>query len=203
VRRGLRPDRIVAALGLILLLSIEPVTSAFADDRSIAIGAAQAALADCPKCLVFAVPAESPLVRSHKLFFVSTLDRIPPPFFTVAVSPEGKARLLDANDPKGWNEMLGDERPPLRTDADWVTYVREFLTLAVARAVYVDRLNAAEETKIRKAIGKLPQAGTKIVRGEDRIGLSFYAKDVAGSLQLWNLIASPAGPIIKADLREF
>jgi hypothetical protein len=168
-----------------------------------ALTAAREKLADCPKCLLFAVPTKGALIRVHRLFFVSTLDRTPPPLWTVAVSPSGKTYLLNSKDTKDWNAMIKEETLTLSTDDDVKAFAKMFLDLAAGRSLYIPKLTIVEIRRVEKSGVKSPATETRITRSKERIGLSFYAKDVTGALQLWNLILSPNGQITKVEVKEY
>jgi hypothetical protein len=192
-----------SALALLLAFWLPLATQAKTDDRAKAIAAAQDRLADCPKCLLFAVPTKGALIRVHQLFFVSTLDRTPPPLWTVAVSPSGKTYLLSSKDTKDWNAMIKEEKLALFTDDDAKIFAKMFLDLAAGRSLYIPKLTTAEIRRVEKGGLKSPAIETRITRNTERIGLSFYAKDVTGALQLWSLILSPNGQITKVEVKEY
>jgi hypothetical protein len=174
-------------------------------DTSVAIEAVKRKVVDCKECVYFALPTQSRFVREHKLFFVSTVDRIPPPYWTVGLekSKSAEAYFLDAKNLSDWNRMFQKERISLSKDADLVEFAKSFLDLAVGRALFILELNALEKDRIRQKVGKDPISSLKIVRDKERFRLQFYAKDVGGALQQWDLIVLKNGRIEKADVRDF
>ncbi|MFH1017779.1 MAG: hypothetical protein V1798_06295 [Pseudomonadota bacterium] len=175
------------------------------DDRSRAMAAVRETFPDCSSCLLFAVPTQGALIHRHSLFVVSTLDRTPSPIWTVAVSPAGKTYLLSYRDPKDWTAMIKGEGLSLGKDDDVRAFAKMFVDLAVGQALFIPKLTPAERQRIEKAGGRPSTAETRIVRGKDRIGITFYAyaKDVSGALQFWNLILTPNGQITKAEVKEY
>ncbi len=99
--------------------------------------------------------------------------------------------------------MVREESLSLGTDENVRAFARMFLNLAVGRAIYIPKLMPAEIKRIEKGGSKPASTETRIVRGKDRIGVSFFAKDVAGALQFWNLILSSSGQITKAEVKEY
>lgn len=170
---------------------------------AVAIDAAKKSAEGCDNCLFFALPTKNSMFSQHKLYFVSTLDRLPPPFWTVAMNRKKKAYLLQARELGGWNGALKEAPLKLTTDAQLKDFAKAFLDLAVGRAIYLDDILPGEKNRIEKKMGKMPFSQLRIVRDKTRFRLQFFGKDVTGAVQLWDLIVEPTGHIVKADVREF
>ncbi len=180
---------------------------AAADDVSKAIDAVRSKTSPCAECLLFAVPIQSDSSRRflphHKTYTVSTLDRLPPPKWIVAVPGTGDASLLDARQLDGWNRVFGAEKLNLSTDEDLSAFAKLFVELALPRNVYLAKLTEAELTRMKGAGGKSTSTHTRVVRTKGRFGLALFTKDPAGTLQHWTMIVEPTGQILKLDVRDF
>ena len=174
-----------------------------ADPRGNAIDAVKKLATDCENFLFFSLPTQNPLVHKHTLYFVSTLDRIPPPFWTVALPKKGDPLVLDAQRPDAWNRMMLEEKPSLKTASAASEYVKAFLELAVGRALLVSKLLPNELDQVTKSTKDAPKTSPQIIREKEILSISFYAKDARGILQLWDLLVEPSGKILKVDVREF
>lgn len=188
-------------VGVVALLLQTASTSA--DPRATAIGTVRKLATGCESCFFFALPTKNPLVKKHSLFFVSTLDRIPPPFWTVALPKKGGPLVLDARKLTAWNRMVAEEKPKLKTDADLEAYVKAYLDLASGRSVFIPELLPAELERVRKKVKEASRTSPQIMRQKEVLSVSFYAKDAAGTLALWDLLLEPTGEILKSDVQEF
>lgn len=195
-----RSKILLCALSAALLWSIPAMA---ADPRAEAVRAVKTRATGCGGCYFFALPTSNPLIRKHSLFFVSTLDRVPPPFSTVAVPNGGAPILLDPKRVTGWNRMIAEENPPLKKKEDFEAYVKAFVELAIGRAQFVSELLPGELLKVQKKAKGATKKSLQVVRGKELISVSFYAKDPLGVLQLWDLTVEPNGTIDKSEVQEF
>jgi hypothetical protein len=183
------------------LVPAATLTSAAADPRAAAIVTAKKQAAGCKECFFFALPTRNPLIKKHELYVVSTLDRLPPPFWTVAVPKRGDPLVLNAAHFEDWNLLIGAERLSLQQDADVEAYVKAYLDLAVGRALLVERLLPADLAAVRKNTPTASDQSLQIVRGKQVLSVSFYAKDIMGTLERWDLSLTPDGKILRAEKR--
>lgn len=162
---------------------------------------------ECKSCLLFGAPIQNELanqvITKHHLFSVSTLDLVPSPVWTVALSPEGQAILVEARDLDGWNQMIKAEKLRLDSDQQLTSLARVFLRLTSPRSLYIPSLTKAEQKKIASGHRKAHRKGVRVVRSKNRIGLAFYAKNIAGGLERWSLLLEKDGQIIKAENKAF
>ncbi len=189
----------------LLLLSLL-TDSSFAkkeEAQTLAINAVKKTVPVCQECVFFAVPVQSHLFRLNNLFFVATLDLIPPPFWTVGISKKEKIYILDSRDVSAWNEMIKEEKIFLKSNEDLEKFAKTFLELAVGRALYIDKLMAGEINRIQKKTKTNPNSSMEIVKDKNTFSISFYGKDLGGMLQKWDLKVDPSGTILKSQVTEF
>lgn len=190
-------------LSLLIFLAWFPTTAKAIDSSSIATEAVRKELVNCEKCVFFGVPTKNPLVRKHLLYLVSTLDRIPPPYWTVAVSNTGKPLILEPQKLEGWNELFANEKLVLKTPEEYEQLAKGFLDLAVGKALYIDRLMSSEISRIEAKGDKIASPSLENKAGKDARQLTFYSKGLANVLQRWILTVKPNGQIISAQVRNF
>jgi hypothetical protein len=166
-----------------------------------AIRTVQKLATGCEKCVFFALPTKSPLIKQHALYVVSTLDRLPPPFWTIALPKKGDPLVLDGRKTEDWNRMIVSEKVALKLDSDVETYVRAYLDLAVGRAVFVPKLLPGELEEVQKKGDRPPASPLQIHRDDDLVSVAFYARDVTGKLQRWSILVQSDGTIIKTDVK--
>ncbi len=195
--------RLIVSLFLLPFLFGSSPLFAGQEAKSIAIDLVRKEVPGCEKCSFFAVPGTDVHFKRKKLFFVSTLDRLPPPMMTVAISDKGKGWILSHSQLQGWNEAIQGEKISLATDDAAITFAKSFLELAYGRALYIDKLNTTEEKRLRLKIGKDPDPQIRIVRAMKKVRIQFFGKDASGALEWWDLTVNPNGEIEKASSREF
>lgn len=197
-----RPHILSSLLLALLAFGFGSVDAA-PDPRTVAIEKAKKAATGCDDCFFFALPTQNALFKKHSLYVVSTLDRLPPPFWTIAIPKRGGALLLSATETGDWNRMISKERLKLKDDATVEAYVKAFIDLAVGRALYIDKLNSRELALVRKKRKRAVAKSLQIHREKKLLSISFYAKDVTKQLTRWDLLVRPNGTILKADQTRF
>ncbi len=179
------------------------------DNLSRALSTVKENTPECKDCLFFGVPIinelANQLIRKHQLFTVSTLDMVPSPIWSVALSSNETPYLLEARDLNGWNQMIQGEQLSLKSQEDFTTYARVFLRLNAPRSLYIPSLTNAEMNRIQsQGKGrKIHKKGVRVIKSKKRVGLAFYAKNVVGNLERWSLLIESGGQVIKAENQVF
>ncbi|MFH1263311.1 MAG: hypothetical protein V1495_07725 [Pseudomonadota bacterium] len=157
----------------------------------------------CAGCYFFSWSIDDPLIRKYDLAFVSTLDRVPSPVWAVALPKGGDPILLDALHPTGWNRLIVVERPSLKTHDDFETYAKGFARLAAGNSSFLSQLLPAELARVKKKAAGATLTSLAVVRGKERISVSFYVRSADSTIVLWDLLLEPDGAVIKAESRRF
>lgn len=194
-------------LALCFLTGMPGVGQTAPDELSQALASVKAGTPECEKCLFFGVPIENEpanrLLPHHRLFSVSTLDLVPSPIWTVAVSAKPEAFLLEARDLSAWNQMIQAEKLNLSSSEELTLFARVFLRLNSPHSLYIPTLTKAEQSQIQHDGRKVHRQGVHIVKNQGRVGLAFYAKSLGGALERWSLLLENNGQIIKAENKTF
>jgi hypothetical protein len=170
---------VTAAMALLLSFL---TANAASDTRRIAIEAVKKVSAVCAGCSFYALPAKSKFIRKHSIFFVSTLDRIPPPFWSVAISRKNETAILDHKNIEEWNAVITSEHLSLKTSAEAEDYAREFVEFCVGKAVYLQTLASQ-------------QVG-------DELQMKFSTKDIEGKVHTWFLLFTKKGKVLRFEEKK-
>jgi hypothetical protein len=187
------------------LLSLTPAAWAGAQDtRSVAIDVVKRITPHCEGCTFFALPHEHPLIKKHALYFVSTVDLIPSPKWVVAVDKRSfQPYPLNPKELTHWNKVIREEKLRFKSDSELQNLAKMFLELAAGQAIFIEQLLPGESDRIQRKTLSTPNQRFQSIQSGNIFSISFYAKDLWGALQAWDLTVEPAGTILKAEVREY
>ncbi len=157
----------------------------------------------CAACQYVFQQPKSSLIAKHKLYQVSTFDLMPPPSWTFAIDGKGEIFSLDIKNTDDWNKVMQGEKISLRKDGNVIEFAKFFISMTMAQSVFIDKLLPGEIKLVESKEKKKISATTKVVRSGQKIQILFYAKDMQGDLQQWNMILKSNGEIIKLQERSF
>ncbi len=187
----------------VLILWLSSVGLAQASSANLATALVGEKVPQCQGCTFYAVPIQDPIFTLTPLYFVSTLDVIPPPFFSVAVDSKGKAFLVESQPPQSWNRLVQHEKLKIKTRKGIKRWVSSYLKIAGGRAFYLEKLLEPERERVKKKLGTIPPEGLVVKKKMKLFDVSFFGKDAWGQLKRWQLQLNSKGEISRLEIDTF
>jgi len=156
----------------------------------------------CSTCNLIIKKTNSLLLKDYVIFEVTTFDVLPPPFWHFAVKDD-KMFSLDRRNLSDWNQVILSEKMNLDTDQKILDYAKFFLSTTMNQSQFIDKLSQGEVNQIESKDKKKTDPSTKITHADKKIQIVFYANDLQGGLQQWNLVLDGTGEILKLQEKNY
>ena len=140
----------------------------------------------CKACRLTIQTRKSSWIKNSILYRISTFDIFPPPVWH-AVLKDDRVLFLDRRRVDDWNQVIQDEAVRLEKK-DAVSYAKFFLRMTMSQSEFIDKLTPGELRIIATKTKKKVQRSSKITLTSEKIQIVFYARDLQGELQEWNMI---------------